>query len=109
MVIPDLCHDAHDCRLATADAWLKPWLRQIQAGPDFRAGRLAVVVTFDEDGGTTGNRVLTAVMHPARRGVVVTRRLDHYSLSATASRLAWTTPLRRAIGTPDFLRAFRLR
>lgn len=109
MVIPDLCHDAHNCRLATADAWLKPWLRQIQAGPDFRAGRLAVVVTFDEDGGTTGNRVLTAVMHPARRGVVVTRRIDHYSLSATASRLAWATPLRRANGTPDFLRAFRLR
>lgn len=109
MVIPDLCHDAHDCRLATADAWLKPWLRQIEAGPDFRAGRLAVVVTFDEDGGTLGNQVLTAVMHPARRGVVVTRRLDHYALSATASRLAWTTPLRRAIGTPDFLRAFRLR
>jgi acid phosphatase len=109
MLIPDLCHDAHDCRLATADAWLRGWLRQIEAGPDFRAGRLAVVVTFDEDDGLSGNRVLTAVMHPGRRGVVVTGRLDHYSLSATASRLAGGTALRRAAGTPNFLAAFGLR
>ena len=109
MLIPDLCHDAHDCRLATADAWLKPWLQQIEAGPDFRAGRLAIVVTFDEDGGLSGNLVLTAVMHPTRRGVVVTRRLDHYSLSAAASRLVGAAPLRRAAGTPNFLAAFGLR
>lgn len=109
MLIPDLCHDAHDCSLATADAWLKRWLRQIKAGPDFRAGRLAVVVTFDEDDRISGNHVLTAVMHPARRGVVVTRRLNHYSLSATASRLAGAPPLRRAAGTPNFLAAFGLR
>jgi hypothetical protein len=109
LLIPDLCHDAHDCRLATADAWLKAWLRQIEAGPDFRAGRLAVVVTFDEDGGLSGNQVLTAVMHPARRGVVVTRRLDHYSLSATASRLVGAAPLRGAARAPNLLAAFGLR
>ena len=108
MLIPDLCHDAHDCSLATADAWLKAWLRQIEAGPDFRAGHLAVVVTFDEDDRYAGNHVLTTVMHPARRGVVVTRRLNHYSLSATASRLVGGTPLRRAAGTPSFLAAFGL-
>ena len=109
MVIPDLCHDAHDCSLATADSWLKAFLRQIEAGPDFRAGRLAVVLTFDEDDRYTGNHVLTAVMHPARRGVVVTRRLNHYSLSAAASRLVGVTPLRKAVGTSNFLTAFGLR
>jgi acid phosphatase len=109
MLIPDTCHDAHDCSLATADAWLKPWLRQIEAAPDFRAGRLAIVVTFDEDDRLASNHVLMAVMHPARRGVVVTRRLTHYSLSAAASRLAGAPPLRRATGAPDFLAAYRLR
>jgi acid phosphatase len=109
MLIPDLCHDAHDCRLATADSWLKAWLVQIKAGPDFRAGRLAVVVTFDEDEHASGNQVLTVVIHPARRGVLVTRRLTHYSLSATPSRQVGAAPLRGAAGTPSFLAAFGLR
>jgi phospholipase C len=109
MLIPDVCHDGHDCSLATTDVWLKAWLRQIEAAPDFRAGRLAVVVTFDEDDRFAANHVLTSVIHPARRGVVVKGRLTHYSLSATASRLAGAPPLRRAAGTPDFLAAFRLR
>ena len=109
MLVPDLCHDAHDCSLRTADVWLKAWLSQIKAGPDFRAGRLAVVVTFDEDDRVSGNRVLTVVIHPTRRGVVVTRRFNHYSLSATPSRMVGAAPLRRAAGTPNFLAAFGLR
>jgi phospholipase C len=109
MLIPDVCHDAHDCSLATADSWLKAWLRQIEAAPDYRAGRLAVIVTFDEDDRHAANHVLTAVLHPARRGVVVTRRLTHYSLSATASRLVGAPPPHSAAGTPDFLAAFGLR
>jgi len=109
MLIPDLCHDAHDCSLATADSWLRAWVRQIKAGPDYRAGRLAVVVTFDEDERTSGNHVLTTVIHPALHGLVVTRRLSHYSLSATASRLVGVTPLRKAAGTPNFLAAVHLR
>ena len=108
MLIPDVCHDGHDCSLATADAWLKAWLRQIEAGPDFLAGRLAVVVTFDEDDRLVNNHVLTAVMHPARRGVVVSRLLSHYTLSATASRLVGGTPLRSAAGRTNFLAAFGL-
>jgi len=108
MLIPDLCHDGHDCSLATADGWLTAWLRQIEAGSDFRTGRLAVVVTFDEDERLSGNHVLAAVMHPARRGVLVTRRLDHYSLSATASRLVRVLPLRKAATSPNFLAAFGL-
>lgn len=108
-VVPDLCNDAHDCDLGVADAWLEPWLRQIEAGPDFRAGRLAVVVTFDEDDATAANHVLTVVLHPKLRGVVVTRRLDHHSLSAVGSRLVGAPPLRGASGSPDFLAAFGLR
>lgn len=109
LVVPDLCNDAHDCDLGVADAWLEPWLRQIEAGPDFRAGRLAVVVTFDEDDATAENHVLTVVLHPRLRGVVVTGRLDHHSLSAVGSRLVGATPLRKAAGSRDFLEAFGLR
>jgi len=48
MLVPDVCNDAHDCSLARADRWVRSWLRVVQAGPDWRAGRLAVLVTFDE-------------------------------------------------------------
>ena len=42
MVIADLCHIAHDCPLATADAWLKTEVAPVLAGPglpEWAAGR----------------------------------------------------------------------
>ena len=71
MVVPDVCHDAHDCSLATADAWLRQEVGLAMSGPDFRAGRLAIVVTADEDDGSQGNTVLTVVVHPSQHGDVV--------------------------------------
>ena len=47
------------------------------AGPDWRSGRLAVVLTADEDDMSRDNRVLTVVVHPSLRGKVVSERLDH--------------------------------
>ena len=67
MVVPDLCHDAHDCSLATADTWFQTWMTRIQAGPDWRPARLAVVLTADEDDKSAGNRVLTVVAHPSQQ------------------------------------------
>jgi acid phosphatase len=108
MVVPDVCNDAHDCSLARADRWLRSWLRTVQAGPDWRAGRLAVVVTFDEDDHSAGNHVTAVVLHPSLHGVRVSRRLDHRDLSASASRLAGGAPLRDARGRAGLLAAFHL-
>src|SRR5215212_11647892 len=57
MVVPDVCHDAHNCSLATADAWMQREVGLAMSGPDFRSGRLAIVVTADEDDGSEGNLV----------------------------------------------------
>jgi acid phosphatase len=108
LLVPDVCNDAHDCELPTADRWLASWVRAIEAGPDWKAGRLAVLVTFDEDDHTAGNRISAVVMHPSLRGVRVDRRLDHRDLSASASRLLGTQPLREAAGRPGMLAAFGL-
>lgn len=108
LLIPDLCHDAHDCSLGTADTWLAGWLRPLVAGPDFRSGRLAVVVTFDEDDRGAGNHIFTAVLHPALHGTVITKRLDHHALSSAVSRLVATAALRDAANAPNLLRAFGL-
>ena len=81
LLIPDMCNDAHDCSLSTADRWLHGWLGPLLAGQDFRSGRLAVVVTFDEDHRDANNNILTAVLHRGLHGTVVTTRLDHTALS----------------------------
>lgn len=65
LIVPDVCNDAHDCPLATADAWVAGWMSQVLQGRDWQAGRLAVVVTFDEAEVSGENTVLTVVVAPA--------------------------------------------
>ena len=82
MLVPDLVHDAHDGSLGDADAYLKRWLPTLMGGSDFRSGKLAIVVTADEDDKSSStNRVLTVVLSRAVSHRVVTSRLTHYSLS----------------------------
>ncbi len=109
MVVPDLCHDAHDCSLATADAWFDGWMRQVMAGPDWRSGRLAVVLTADEDDQSADNRVLTVVAHPTLHGKVVHTALTHYSLARFYAEVTGTTPLGKAARAPSVATAFGLR
>ncbi|HEU5035436.1 MAG TPA: alkaline phosphatase family protein [Nocardioides sp.] len=109
LVVPDLCHDAHDCSLAQADRWLRRRVGAVLAGPDFASGHLAVVVTADEDDGSAGNRVLTVVAHPDLRHVVVRRTLTHYALSRSYAEAAGIPPLGHARGSRSLLAAFGLR
>jgi hypothetical protein len=108
LLIPDLCNDAHDCQLSIADSWLRGWLGPLTAGQDFRSGRLAIVVTFDEDDRHAGNNILTAVLYVGLHGKTVTEHLDHLALSHSVSRLVGAPPLRDAAKSPDFLGAFGL-
>ncbi len=109
LLVPDVCHDGHDCSAAVTDRWLRSWLPTITAGPDFRSGRLAVVVTWDEDDDHSGNRVPLIVLHPSLTGRTVGGRLDHDALSGSLLRVAGEKPLRKGKGTPDLLEAFGLR
>jgi acid phosphatase len=108
MVIPDLCNDAHDCPLEDADTWLRTNVERVLEGPDWRAGRLAVVITADEDDHSQDNLVLTTVLHPSLRHVVVDQPLSHLSLSRFLSEVAHQPPLRDAAGAPSLGDAFHL-
>src|ERR1041384_4491446 len=44
-ITPDLCHDANDCPLSTADGWLKDWVPKITQA---FTPSVAVIVVFDE-------------------------------------------------------------
>jgi acid phosphatase len=109
MVIPDLCDDAHSCPLATADQWLHTIVDDVLTGPDWRSGRLAVVITADEDDRHQDNLVLTSALHPSLKHVVVTAPLTHLSLSRFLSEVVHQPPLRDAAGAPSLGEAFGLR
>ena len=107
-VVPDLCNDAHDCPLGTADAWVAGWMSQALAGPDWRAGRLAVVVTFDEAENGGENTVLTVVVAPGLHGVVADTALTHQSWTRWMSDLVGATAPGAAGSAPSLGAAFGL-
>jgi phosphatidylinositol-3-phosphatase len=111
MVIPNLCNDAHNdgCSLAGADDWLKGWLPQILSSSDFTSGRLAVVITADEDDHSGGNQILTVVLSAdGPHGSVVSSPLTHYSLSGLYSEVVGAPPLANAAKAPSMSKAFGL-
>jgi phosphatidylinositol-3-phosphatase len=107
-VVPNLCNDAHDCSLSVADAWFQAQMKLIFAGPDWRSGHLAVVLTADEDDHSQGNKVLTVVIHPSQHGKVVTSPLTHYSLTRLYEDVAHVPYLHNAAKAPSISSAFRL-
>jgi acid phosphatase len=108
MVIPNMCHDAHDCDLSVADDWIRTELHDVLAGPDWRSGHLAVVLTADEDDHSSDNRVLTVVIHPSQHSQIVTERLDHYSLCRLYSDMLQSPALGHAQGARSMSAAFGL-
>jgi acid phosphatase len=108
MVIPNLCNDAHDCSLATADAWFKDQMTLVFNGPDWKSGHLAVVLTADEDDSSAGNKVLTIVIHPSQKSNVVTSPLNHFSLTRLYEEVAGTSYLFQAASAPSMATAFGL-
>jgi hypothetical protein len=108
MVIPNMCHDAHDCPLRVADDWIRSELTMILAGPDWKSGHLAIVITADTDDRKSDNRVLTVVIHPSQHAHVVTQRLDHYSLSRLYSDVVNAPRLNEAASAPSMSDAFDL-
>lgn len=108
-VIPNLCNDAHDCSLATADTWFEQRMQTVFAGPDWKAGRLAVVLTADEsDTADPTNTVLTVVIHPSQHGHVVSTPLTHYSLTRLCDDIAHAPHLKNAATAPSLSAAFGL-
>ncbi|WP_394770300.1 alkaline phosphatase family protein [Lacisediminihabitans sp.] len=108
MVVPNLCNDAHDCPLGTADTWIRGWMEKLFAGPDWASGHLAVLITADEDDDSPGNAVLTVVVHPSQTAHVVTTPLSHYSVTRLLEDVAGVPHLFGAASAPSLSAAFTL-
>jgi acid phosphatase len=84
-LIPDLCHDMHDCPIATGDSWMRDHVDSYARWA--RDNDSLLVVTFDEDDNASDNRILTFVsgaeVRPGRYGQPV----NHYGVLATIEDL----------------------
>jgi phosphatidylinositol-3-phosphatase len=94
LLTPNLIHDGHNGTLAQADAWLHAWVPVLMSGPDWLAGRLAIVVVFDE--GETTELVPFVIMAQGISGKIIRAPLDHYALTRLIGAIAGTSPLRHA-------------
>lgn len=108
-VIPNNCNNAHDCSLKTADNWFKTQMAKVFNGPDWKSGKLAVILTADEDNKSSGNKILTVVIHPSQNRKVVSQKLTLYSLSRLCSELVGAKPLKEALNAPSMSAAFGLK
>ncbi len=80
-VIPDLCHDMHDCSVATGDRWLRARLGRFRRWAPRHKSLL--LLTFDEDDGSNANRIATIVAGAGVRRGPVDRPIDHYGVLRT--------------------------
>jgi phosphatidylinositol-3-phosphatase len=108
-VTPNLCNDMHDCSIGTGDSWLAAWLPRVFQSADYTSGHLAVFVTFDEDDGSSSNRVYTAVASPyTTPGTKSGTSFNHYSLLRTAEELFGVSLLGNAASANSMRSAFKL-
>ncbi|MCU1352821.1 MAG: acid phosphatase [Acidimicrobiales bacterium] len=83
MVVPDLCHDGHDCPDTTVDTWAKTTVTRILDGASYKAGRTLVVVVYDED-----HPVPNLLIAPtAHAGVIRTPTGSHAALLKTIEQM----------------------
>ena len=90
LIVPNLCHDMHDCSLAKGDAWLQGFVPRILDSPGWKDGG-ALFITFDESSSDASahNRVLTVVVAPGMTpGFDSSVHYTHYSLLRTIQQ-AW--------------------
>jgi acid phosphatase len=81
----------------------------IMTGPDWTSGHLAIVITADEDNGTSTNKVLTVVAHPDLHGVVTAASINSYSLTRFQEQVAGVSAyLNNAATAADMGQAFGL-
>jgi acid phosphatase len=107
LITPNLIHNAHNGTLAQADDWLRSWIPVLMSGPDWRSGRLAIAVVFDE--GDTTNHVPFVLIAPGVSGAVVTTPANHYALTRLIDEVIGAQPLRHAAAAPSLASQFGLK
>lgn len=109
-VVPNLCNDAHDCDLLTADTWLQANIAPLLNNASFKQDGM-LIITFDEASGDNtngGGRVVWTVVSPkARTGYTSTTLYQHQStLRLMAEALGLTSFPGDAASAPNMAEFF---
>jgi acid phosphatase len=104
-IVPNLCNDAHDCSLTTADNWLRTNIGPLLANATFQQDGLLIIV-FDESGGDNthgGGRVVwVAVSSKSKPGYQSTTLYQHEAtLRLILKSLGVTNYPGAAVTAPD--------
>ncbi len=93
-VVPNLCNDMHDCGVAAGDRWARAHLADYATWAQQHDSLL--VVTFDEDNGSSKNHIATVLVGSMVRPGTSGQRIDHYSLLRTLKDMYGLPPLAAA-------------
>jgi phosphatidylinositol-3-phosphatase len=112
-VTPNACDDMHGAGvcsgdlIADGDAWMSSWLPTVLNGPDYRAGRLVVIVTWDE-GSDTDNHIPTMVISQTTHRLKDAAAVTHCSTLRTIEEVLALPLLGCAGSATSMTAAFRL-
>ncbi len=95
-VIPDLCHDMHDCSVGTGDTWLRAHLAGYARWAMTHDSLL--IVTWDEDDGGHSNHVATIFVGQQVRPGRYSTPISHYNVLRTIEQ-AYGLPYRGQAAT----------
>ena len=96
-VIPNLCHDMHDCPTSVGDQWARTNL-----GPYLdwaKAHRSLLLITYDENDGRAGNKILTVIAGAGVRPGTYPEAVDHYRVLRTIEAMFGLQPIGAAANT----------
>jgi hypothetical protein len=80
-VIPNLCHDMHNCSVATGDRWAKAHLDAYAQWA--KTHNSLLIVTFDEDDSSSSNRIPTIFVGAHIKPGNYSNHIDHYTVLRT--------------------------
>ena len=109
-IVPNLCHDAHDCSLDSADTWLRSNIKPLIESGRFQQDGLLIIV-FDEsanDNTHGGGRIVWVVVSAkVRPGYQSTKIYQHQStLRLTSRALGLTSYPGAAVGALEMSEFF---
>jgi len=84
-VVPDQLNDMHDGSIERGDAWLKKNIEQYTQWA--KKHNSLLIVTWDEDDGSSGNRIATIFVGAMVRPGQYKQRIDHYNLLRTLEEM----------------------
>ena len=89
-VIPNVCHDMHDCSVAAGDTWLRAHIGGYATWA--RTHDSLLILTWDEDDDSSGNHIPTIFVGQMVRPGSYGFRITHYSVLRTIEQIYHLRP-----------------